>query len=947
MSPSPASSRSHLSPRFRLSRVAPLRTFALLTAIASLLPTNLIAQSKPRPSRPRVPAGDLRGALPSANLERTSVTATLPNGRRITPAGEWLQVAPFPFTLAVRPDDGELVMPSIGWPFSLNIVQQPGAAASVVRTPVRRLPPGRKNDPDVQVMTGVVYSPDGKLLYDSTGDTGAVDLYSTESWRRVARVPLDGMTAGKRVTQSFAAAIALSPDGRLLYVLDQANWRVVVIDTATRERVASLPTGANPFAVALSPDGKRLYVTNSGLFEYLPVAGVDPSYPLETGLTFPPFGYPSQAAREGAFAEGHTVPGLGPENSTRGSSLWSYDVSAATEPRLLAKLRLGAAIGGDSPSAARMAIGGAAPTGVVASAERVYVALAHEDSIAVVTPDGTHLLAQIALSPFLGPTFLDRRGRPLRGVMPAGLALHGNRLFVTEAGINAVAVVDAQANRVLGHLPVGWYPSAAAVSNDGQRLYVVNTKGRGSGPNGGAGFHPVDRGESYIGALEFGSLSIVPLNDEAHLAAATAQVVANNLAALTPGVSLPRLHHVFLIIRENRTFDEILGDLPGADGDPSLARWGMHGWLANDPSAKTFSITPNAHALASRFGTSDRFFTDSDVSADGHRWAVAAAETPWFHVAWTSNYGGRRTGDPASASPGRRAMGGGSDGPAPEDEPEFGTLWEHVADAGLSLRNYGEGLEIEGSKEIDGSAPTGQRLLLNAPVPQPVFTSTDRQFPTFNMGIPDQVRFAEFARDFTALLARGEAPALIVIRLPADHTAEPRPQDGYPDRASFVADNDLALGKIVDLVSHSAVWNDNAMFVIEDDPQGGVDHVDAHRSIMLAVSPYLRRGALSHRHSSMGSLQKTAYELLGLGPLNLEDALAADLSDLFQATPDPEPYTAIAPDPRVFDPEKARTARPKNAREARALLLSDDSTEIAAEFRRAAKRSHPAHSKGQ
>jgi hypothetical protein len=225
---------------------------------------------------------------------------------------------------------------------------------------------------------------------------------------------------------------------------------------------------------------------------------------------------------------------------------------------------------------------------------------------------------------------------------------------------------------------------------------------------------------------------------------------------------------------------------------------------------------------------------------------------------------------------------------------------------------------------VDGSAPEGQRLVLNAPVPLPIFSSSDRQYPTFNLGIPDQYRYQEFARDFSALLQEGKAPALVVIRLPNDHTASPRAADGYADAASYVADNDLALGKIVDLVSHSSIWKDSAILVAEDDAQGGVDHVDAHRSVMLAISPWVRPGTIGHRHISMGSLQKTAYELLGLGPLNLEDALAGDMSDLFSTAPDLRPYVALPSDKRIFDPAKARLARPKNAKQARELRDMDD-----------------------
>ena len=854
--------------------------------------------------------------------------ATLPNGRQIRPAGAWIKVAPYPYTLALRPGGAQLVAPSIGWPFSLNIVDTAKAS-------VRRIPVGRKNDPALQVHTGVVYSPDGTLLYDTTGDTGEVHIFSTQTWKRVATVPLNGLTAGKSFTESFAAAIALSPDGRLLYVLDQGNWRVVIIDTASRQRVAFVSTGSNPFCIALSPDGARLYITNSGLFEYKAIPGVDKQDPLKTGLAFPAFGYPSRGAREGVLAEGHAVPGLGDENDLRGSSLWTYSVADPANAHLLARLRLGQAIGGN-------AVGGASPSGVVADSDHVYVALAHEDSVAVVDAEGSRLLREIPLSPFTGKDFLDRRGQPLRGVMPAGLALHGHRLYVTEAGINAVAVIDTAESRVLGHLPVGWYPTAAAVSADGNLLYVVNTKGKGSGPNGGSAFHPVNTG-SYVGELEFGSISVIPVADESHLAQASAAVISANEAALTPDARLPRLRHVFLIIRENRTYDEILGDLPGADGDPKLARWGLKGWLSAAPADKTIAVTPNAHALAQRFATSDRFFVDSDVSADGHRWAFGAAPTPWFHVAWTSNYGGRRTGDAFSAAPGRRAIGGGSDAPMPEDEPEFGTLWEHIADAGLTIRNYGEGLEIEGGDEIDGTAPSGQRVVLNAPIPQPVFTSSDRNFPTFNLGIPDQYRFDEFARDFGSVLRAGDVPSLIVIRLPCDHTAGPRPGDGYPDRGSYVADNDLALGRIMDFISHSAIWKDSAVFVTEDDAQGGVDHVDAHRSVLLAMSPYIRRGTVSHRHTSMTSIQKTMYELLGLGPLNLEDRLAGDLSDLFEATPDATPYVALPVDARIFDPAKARLARPKSAEQARDLLDCDDAKRIEADLRQEARKAPAQH----
>ncbi|HKF47132.1 MAG TPA: hypothetical protein VKB38_07220 [Terracidiphilus sp.] len=216
-------------------------------------------------------------------------------------------------------------------------------------------------------------------------------------------------------------------------------------------------------------------------------------------------------------------------------------------------------------------------------------------------------------------------------------------------------------------------------------------------------------------------------------------------------------------------------------------------------SATHLKITPNLHALARQFAMSDNFYVDSDVSADGHRWVVGINPTPFFNTAWTSNYGGRRSEDAFAARPGRRALFGGADGAMPEDEPQYGSLREHIANSGkgsAGILNYGEGLEIEGSNEMDGTAPEGQRQFLNAPLPRPVFESSDRRFPTFNLGIPDQFRASEFERDFRRRLAAGNVPALIVIRLPNDHTMDPRPEDGYPYRASYIADNDLALGRI-------------------------------------------------------------------------------------------------------------------------------------------------------
>jgi YVTN family beta-propeller protein len=852
----------------------------------------------------------------------------LPNGREIHPAGNWIALAPYPFALAVRADGAEIAVPSIGFPFALNVIADPAAA----KPDVRRMPAGENNDPAIDVHAGLAYSPDGALLYVATGDSGKIRVYRTSDWKTAGEVSLDGAIAGKEASGSFAATLTVSADGETLYALDQANWRVVILDAASLQRIAEIATGRYPFGLALSPDGARLYVTNTGLFEYTTIPGAKAKDELGTGLHFPPFGYPSKAAREGAMVEGKRIPGLGDENSDRGSSLWTYDVHDRAHPFLTAKLRLGARI----TEVQDGAVGGAAPTGVAAAGDAVYVSLAHEDAVAKISADGSNVLAQIQLSPLSGERFQDRQGRPLRGVMPSGLAVRDGRIYVAESGIDAVGVLDENTGKVIEHIPVGWNPSAVALSPDGKTLYVVNTKGKGAGANAGKLHDP--NMPTYVGSLEQGSLSAIPLANLPDAAELTKTVIGANTAVLANHAELPRLKHCFLVIRENRTYDEVLGDVAGANGDPTLARYGLDGWAEESKSATHLHVTPNLHALVRRFAMSDNFYVDGDVSADGHRWVMGINPTPFFNTAWTSGYGGRRTGSALAGQPGRRALFGGSDAPMPEDEPQFGSLWEHIAASGKGMLNYGEGLEIEGNDEIDDAEPEGQRLFLNSPLPKPVFEFSDTRFPTFNLGIPDQFRAAEFERDFRLKLAARKVPALIVIRLPGDHTADPRPPDGYPYRASYVSDNDLALGRIVAFLSKTSIWKDSALFVTEDDAQDGVDHLDAHRSILLVASPWVKPGTVSHVHTSMGSITRTIDELLGLGPMNLEDALAGEITGIFDNAPHLEPYSEQAADTRVFNPAKARIANPKTKEGAAALLEVDDADEIRKEMEKSGSR---------
>ncbi len=269
------------------------------------------------------------------------------------------------------------------------------------------------------------------------------------------------------------------------------------------------------------------------------------------------------------------------------------------------------------------------------------------------------------------------------------------------------------------------------------------------------------------------------------------------------------------------------------------------------------------------------------------------------------DYGGRLSFRADENAPGRLQIG--STSPSPEDFLENGSLWEHLAHHGISFRNYGENLELAGYRELPGSEPTGIREAVNIPMPEVLFKNTSRTFPTFNTSIPDQYRFQQFKKEFETRYVKGgkPLPRFIYIWLPNDHTAGPRPKDGYPYRASYVADNDLALGKLVQLFSHSRYWGHMAIFVTEDDAQGGQDHVDAHRSLLMVISPYSRPG-VSHVHTSIVSILKTFDLIFGLPPMNQYDAAATSLADSFRSSADYSRYTALPEDPRIFDPAKAR-----------------------------------------
>jgi YVTN family beta-propeller protein len=837
----------------------------------------------------------------------------LPNGRLVTPQGVQVKVAPHPYGLALSPDGKTLVTSNSGtWPFSVSIISD----LSSSQPSVQQIPPGypqRGSEPDPKsVYLGVAIAPDNHTLYLSEGNNGKVGIFDLKTRRDLGTLTLDSRYQGKTYQNSLAGDMKLSPDGKDLYALDLAHFRMVVFDTHSRRMIASVPVGRLPFGLSLSPDGKTAYVTNVGMFRYSVVPGYNPKDALHTGLDFPPFGFPSKEAENGTVVQGKKIPGLGSPNVPQSNSVFVLDVANPAHPEVKAMTRTGIPTGPKS-------VGGSSPGAVVADAEKVYVSNSAQDSISILDAHTGKEEKTLLLEP-------AKSVDGLRGLLPFGLALSpdGGRLYVACAGINALAVIDTQQEKVLGYVPTGWFPARVIVSPDGKTLYVDNAKGFGAGPNGGANFHEGPAGD-YIGDITQGVISIMPAPQTDKLGELTRQVLRNNgfvpQEETTRATDFPvppagqpsqKIKYVVFIVKENRTFDQIFGDLKSVDGqqvnsDPSLAHFGDDATVSEkgEPTYQHVHVSPNHHALAERFGLGDNYYVDSDVSVDGHHWLVGNYPNTEFESAWPAGYGGQFDFVPDQDAPGRLEIG--STSPSPEDFLEAGSLWEHLARHNVTFRNYGENLEIAGYTEEGGSEPTGVREATNMPMPEVLFQNTSRTYPDFNTSIPDQYRFKQFKQEFDELYVSGKQPMpqFMYIWLPDDHTAKPRPSDGYAYRASYVADNDLALGKLVELFSHSPFWKNMAIFVTEDDAQSGQDHVDAHRSLLMVISPYSRRG-VSHVHTSMLSILKTFNLIFGLPPINQYDAAATSLADSFTDRPDFTPYTPLAEDSRIFDPAKAR-----------------------------------------
>ncbi len=894
-----------------------MRQLKLFVKLLVLFVTSLLFLYSCHPTKQELtvlsaPAGSLYTRI---NKNGTTV---IPNGRLLTPAGKSLEVAPHPFGLALSNDGETAVTANSGVaPLSITIIHNLTAAPSVMQ-----IPPGSSGNKGVleSVFMGLAITPDNKKVYVSAGQENKILVFDLQTGSKIDSVDCSKGENGGAFPDGYIGDMTLTRDGSYLFAVDQINFRLIIVDTRKMKVINSVPVGRYPFGVALSPDEKKVYVANVGMFQYSKIGNIEEKSDFKKALAFPAFAYNTKEMKDGATIDSMKIPGLGDPNDEKAFSVWAVSIEDIINPVVTAKIKTGALVGQMVDGIP--AVGGSSPNSLVAAKGWLFVSNGSNDNITVIDLKTDLVVREIALKP-------DESVRQFRGVIPFGLAISPDekQLYVAESGINAIGVIDLKSFKVLGHIPTGWFPSKLKVTPDGKNIIVTNAKGYGSGPNGGKDFKEGAEG-TYIGNLMKGTVSIikVPSNDE--LNAMTDQVIRNNFLKqkadtllklrkdnpipLYGGQKESPIKHIVFISKENRTYDEIFGQVKNSIGDSSIARYGHNISFSNRSntlSVKGASIMPNHQKLAEQYAMGDNFYVDSDVSADGHRWLVNTYPNEWVETCTPASYGGNRDYKPASKAPGSLGMNGSAGAIYPEDYNESGSMWDHLERNKIDFYNFGFSVMFEPAFYDDSYKYTGIKQFANFPVPTPIFSRTSRQYATYNMAIPDQFRISQFINEFNEKwIGPGKTmPQMLTVIIPNDHGANERPEAGYPFRESYMADNDLAVGRIVEYLSHTSYWKEMAIVITEDDAQNGVDHVDAHRSVLMVVSPWVRKNYVSKVHYSFGSIFKTFWNILGLPYLNQFDAAAADLSDMFTGNPDFTPYTALPSDLRIFDPQKALT----------------------------------------
>ena len=804
----------------------------------------------------------------------------LPVNQVVTPLGRQIPLPGLrPQGLALSPD-GTLLLTSgktsellVLDPVSGEIRQRVTLPNDALKEPQPKVPSANILKPDDSGQlsyTGLVFSPDGRrvVLSNVNGSLKVFDVADDGTVRASHSIPLPPANAPRR-KEEIPAGLAFSADGQQLYVCGNLSNTLIELDATTGKVLRTFPVGVAPYDVVLV--GDQAFVSNWG-----------GRRPGSGDLTGP--------AGRGTEVRVDPVRHIASEGSVSVVPLQS----ASSEPQEI--------------------LTGLHATALAVSPNGRYVACANagSDTVSVIDVRQRTVVETIWVKP---------KPSDLFGASPNALAFDrsGRRLFVANGTQNAIAVIDFdpadRESRLIGLIPAGWFPGALVFDARRTQLNVANTKGHPRQAK--AVKEGVEEAEGFNSHQYSGSLSLISVPRDRDLPKLS-ETVWRNLrrerlaqAALPPRANQPAraipervgepslIRHVVYIIKENRTYDQVLGDVSTGNGDPRLCIFGD-------------AITPNQHQLVRDFVLLDNTYCAGILSADGHQWSTTAFGTDYMEKSFA--------GFPRSYPDG---MG--------EDENDAlayspaGFIWDSALKHGISIRDYGEfmapavtwtDLKKKGSPDFlacfrTWKGESSEVHFASYPMIETIRPFSPTNYVGWEMAVPDQYRADYILRELQEFTARGEFPQLTLICLPNDHTSGTR--KGSPTPAACVADNDLAMGRIIEGLSHSPFWKDMAILAIEDDPQAGWDHVSGYRTTAYVVSPYARRKATVSTQYNTTSLLRTISQILGMKPMNQFDASAVPMWDAFTDTPDFTPFTALPtrvpldqmnPDPKaVADPQ--------------------------------------------
>lgn len=720
---------------------------------------------------------------PATKLSNQKVV--LPNGWSLSPAGSSLSLGDLPLNMAVSPDKKWLAVTNNGQ--STQTLQLINVKSNTVAE-------------DIVIAKswyGLKFSADSKKLYASGGNDNMILQYNIDGSKLIKT---DSFVLGRKMKDLISpAGFDIDETAQKLYVVTKENNALYIFNLADKKIIAKKSLPAEAFTCLLSADKSELFVSCWG---------------CDKIISF---------------------------NTKSNTEQYSIEV-------------------GDNPNELLLSKDG----------KRLFVSNANDNTVSVIDVRQRKVIE--TLNAALYPNAPS-------GSTTNGLALSedGEKLFIANADNNCLAVFDVEEwgqSKSEGFIPTGWYPTSVKVA--GSKIFVANGKGFSSLPNPlgpnpyrkkgvvlyqqGDTTHQIK--EQYIGGLFKGTLSIVPMPTEKEMAFYSKQVYENspytkakeqaddaeagNPVPNKVGGASP-IKYVFYIIKENRTYDQVLGDIPEGNGDTSLVLFGER-------------ITPNQHRLVKDYVLLDNFYVNAEVSADGHNWSMGAYATDYLEKTWPTNYGGR--GGKYDAEGGRAIANN-----------KGGFIWDHCKRHNVTFRTYGEFAD-------DYKA--------NIPVLEGNYCKT---FTSWDMDVSDTIRFTQWKQDFDSLIAANALPQLTTLRFPNDHTEGLRRGSLSPN--AYVAQNDLAVGMFIEHLSHSPVWKQSVVFMLEDDAQNGSDHVDAHRSTAYVIGPYVKRNFVDHTMYSTTSMIRTLELILGMPPMTQHDAGATSMWRCFTTTPDFTPYKCL------------------------------------------------------